>query len=257
MESERTMEKERAGTILFQQLREPHSFADWIEHREGFELLLSLIPDIAALQKTSQNWYHRDDVWTHSLMVLRGVERLHDRAFLAFGDHAPSLSLLFREGLDENMTRYGGLRFTALLHDLGKPEAREEKEGRITFIEHERIGAEKMGPIGQALRLTEREQDYMEKLILNHLRPLMLGELQELSNRSVNRLLRAIGGYLPDLVVLSWADVEATCGTQSNADRKQQHHRFVLSLLQCYEHDILFSSTNQYSDWAEKRPENS
>lgn len=251
------MDRERARTILFQEILKPHSFADWIEHRGGFELILSLIPDIAALKETAQNWYHRDDVWTHSLMVLRGVERLYDRTFLPFEDHAQFLSHIFQETLDEHLTRYGALRLTALLHDIGKPEVQEEKEGRITFIEHERTGAEKMKPAGQALGLTEKEQDYMIKLIRYHLRPLLLSDLEKISPRALNRLSRALGDYLPDLAVLSWADVEATCGTQSNAAKTRRHHNFALSLLQHCRSSIPNSSENRCNNGVEKRAENS
>ncbi|MGV8123491.1 MAG: HDIG domain-containing metalloprotein [Candidatus Xenobiia bacterium LiM19] len=251
------MERKRARTIILQEIRKPGSFADWIEHREGFELLLSLIPDMAALKETAQNWYHRDDVWTHSLMVLKGVEQLHDEAFLPFEGHAQFLSHLFQETLDEHLTRYGALRLTALLHDIGKPEAQECQEGRITFIEHERIGSEKMETIGQALGLTEKEQDYMKKLIRYHLRPLLLSDLEEISPRALNRLSRALGDYLPDLAVLSWADVEATCGTQSSEVKTQRHHHFALSLLQRCRSGILDSSENRCNNGAEKRAENS
>lgn len=226
------MERERARTILFQEIMKPCSFADWIEHRGGFELLISLIPDIAALKETMQNCYHRYDVWNHSLLVLRGVERLYEEAFLPFEDCASFLSQLFQARLGEHLTRYGALRLTALLHDIGKPEAQKDMDGRITFIEHERIGSAKMGPAGQALGLTEKEQDYMMKLIRYHLRPLLLSDLERITIRALNRLSRDLGDYLPDLAVLSWADVEATCGTWSSAEKTQRHHCFVLSLLQ-------------------------
>jgi len=251
------MERERARTVLFQEIMKPCSFADWIEHRGGFELLLSLIPDMAALKETAQNWYHRDDVWTHSLLVLKRVEQLYDEAFLPFEGHALFLSHLFQETFDEHLTRYSALRLTALLHDIGKPEAQGEQEGRITFIKHERIGSEKMETIGQILGLTEKEQDYMMKLIRYHLRPLLLSDLKEISPRALNRLSKALGDYLPDLAVLSWADVEATCGTQSSAVKTQRHHCLALSLLQHCRSGILDSSENCCNNGAEKRAENS
>lgn len=66
------------------------------------------------------NPYHLEgDVWTHTMMVLQEAERL------------------IRAGLFRN--REDELRIAALLHDLGKPMAREEVEEtkRVRFIGHE------------------------------------------------------------------------------------------------------------------------
>ena len=66
------------------------------------------------------NPYHLEgDVWTHTMMVLQEAERLIQAG-------------LFRNREDE-------LRIASILHDLGKPMAREEVEEtkRVRFIGHE------------------------------------------------------------------------------------------------------------------------
>ena len=45
--------------------------------------------------------------------------------------------------------RSGAMRFAALFHDLGKPATRDASRGYITFIGHDRVGAE---VVGRALR---------------------------------------------------------------------------------------------------------
>jgi putative nucleotidyltransferase with HDIG domain len=245
---------ERAAAVLFDELNEARAFADWIESGGGADLLVSLIPDMALLKNTEQNGYHRDDVWTHSMLVLREIERLHDEEFVSFEGYGQYLSALFSGRLDLHTTRYGALRLAALLHDLGKPEVKGESDGRITFIDHERAGAEKMEQIARTLDLTGLEQDYVTKLIRNHLRPLLLGDLEETSHRAISRLIRAVGEHLPDLAVLSWADVDATRGTMSTDIRTERHHRFVLALIGHFRAGI---PEKRRGEKPEKRPENS
>ena len=48
--------------------------------------------------------------------------------------------LLDRE-LADDLTRRDALRFAALLHDIGKPATRTEREGRVSFIGHDSVGA--------------------------------------------------------------------------------------------------------------------
>ena len=43
------------------------------------------------------------------------------------------------------MSRGTALRFGALLHDIGKPATRSERNGFVTFIGHDRDGVEIVG----------------------------------------------------------------------------------------------------------------
>ena len=50
------------------------------------------------------------------------------------------------------MSRGTALRFGALLHDIGKPATRAERDGFVTFIGHDRDGAEIVGGLCRRLR---------------------------------------------------------------------------------------------------------
>ena len=58
------------------------------------------------------------------------------------GERAAEVAALLAEPLADEMSRATALRFGALLHDIGKPATRSERDGFVGFIGHDREGAE-------------------------------------------------------------------------------------------------------------------
>ena len=71
------------------------------------------------------------------------------------------------------------LKWTALVHDLGKPATAEQRENRWTFHSHDRFGQELFIKIAERFRLGHQAGDTMVRLIGWHMRPFHL--LQEKS----------------------------------------------------------------------------
>ena len=59
----------------------------------------------------------------------------------------PRCAELLAEPLADEMSRGTALRFGALFHDIGKPATRSEQDGFVTFLGHDRDGAEIVGGI--------------------------------------------------------------------------------------------------------------
>ncbi len=138
-----------------------------------------VLPEIVALiGLTDYEWRHKD-VWLHTRRVL-----IQTPAEL-------------------------GLRWAALLHDIGKPRTRKiTDDGEVSFIGHPELGARMFERMARREGWFAEDPDLFARirfLILHHQRP---GQYDESwTDSAVRRLAREMGAYLGDLLELSRADM--------------------------------------------------
>ncbi len=141
-------------------------------------LLGDVIPELLESVGCTQNRFHKHDVFDHTLHVVDETR----------GDPI--------------------LRLGALLHDVGKPRARQPREGapgEYSFFQHEYVGATMADEICRRLKLANAERERVVGVVKNH----MFFYQPDWTDGTVRRFVRRVGGHeaLDDLFALRAGDV--------------------------------------------------
>jgi len=195
------MKKERERLRIVSQERITDEFLKILSHPKpsiGLKILQEtrvleiVFPELADLVGVEQrDQYHHKDVFEHTMKVVDNLAKMSDNILL---------------------------RFTALVHDIGKPRVKQFVEGTgWTFYGHELIGVRMLKGICSRLKLPRDFFKYANKMIRLHMRPIQLiGE--EVTDSAIRRLLVQAGDEVDDLMMLCRADI-----TSGNPKRVKKH----------------------------------
>jgi len=173
---------------------------------DELELTAVVMPELETLHGVQQGPNHHLDVHGHTLAVLEHTLEVEDDLDRFAGERAAEVAELLAEPLADEMTRRTALRFGALLHDIGKPATRAERDGFVGFRGHDLVGAEIVGEICSRLRASRRLTQHLQALTLHHLRLGFLIPEAPLSPRRVHEYLRATEPASADVTLLTVAD---------------------------------------------------
>lgn len=139
-------------------------------------VLAFLLPEVASLVGFHESCpVHHKDIWDHTLKVVAKAER----------------SLI--------------VRWTALMHDIGKIWTRQvTKGGKVHFFRHEELGALLFEGIAARLRFDPQTADRIAYVIRNHGRVNLYED--DWTDSAVRRLIRDFDVHLEDLIAFSKAD---------------------------------------------------
>ncbi len=142
------------------------------------EIIFPEISNLAGVEQRKD--YHHKDVFLHTLKVVDNISEVTENVWL---------------------------RFTALVHDIAKPQTKRFVEGTgWTFHGHEEVGARMMKSVFKKLKLPLNKLEYVEKLVRLHLRPIALAG-EEVTDSAIRRLIVSAGEDLRDLITLCRADI--------------------------------------------------
>jgi putative nucleotidyltransferase with HDIG domain len=203
---------------------------------DRLELLGAILPESVAMKSATQPKPHRFSVWEHSLRAVEAVDRLLANLD-ALAPYQHELAAHLAEPLGDGFTRREVLKLGAQLHDVAKPRCRQVVEGRIRFIGHDVVGAKMAREIAGRLRLSRTATDVLERLVRQHLRPMHLAQLTEVTRRARYRFFRDLGDEAQDLLLLALADAASVQGHSPLVVWREAMGRLAADLLGGWKED--------------------
>ena len=200
---------EAAGERQLAELRQMIAGPDplrGVELLDDLGLTAAVLPELEALHGVEQGPNHHLDVYGHTIAVLEQTLAVEADLDRYAGDRAVEARELLAEPLADEFTRGAALRLGALLHDIAKPQTRGERNGYVTFIGHDKLGAEMISEICSRLRASRALTDHLRALTLHHLRLGFLVHEAPLPPRRVHEYLRATEPVTADVTLLTVAD---------------------------------------------------
>jgi len=220
---------ERINEELFKIFANCYSY-DAIKRMEQSRIIDEVIPQISKTRNVYQGGFHHLDVWKHSLEALREFESLYRKYIV----HKKEILGYLNEPLAENRTRTHIIKLACLLHDIGKPIAKNKKGNRTIFHMHEKIGMNLAEKISMKIKLSLREKDVLKKLIFWHLRPGYLADQAPPTKRAIYHFFRDTQEEGVSVILLSLSDWRATRGPLTNLVKRKRHERIMLKLIDHY-----------------------
>jgi poly(A) polymerase len=169
-------------------------------------LTAAVLPELEALRGVEQGPNHHLDVLGHTLAVLEQTLAVEADLERFAGERAREVRELLAEPLGDELSHGTALRFGAILHDIGKPATRGERDGYVTFVGHDEVGAEIVAGFCGRLRAGRRLTGHLQGLTRHHLRLGFMVHEAPLPPRRVHDYLRATGPVAADVTLLTVAD---------------------------------------------------
>jgi putative nucleotidyltransferase with HDIG domain len=223
-------------------------------------LLTRLIPELAEGKNCVQMTAHYYEVFEHNLVAVDRLEWLlrpanyngtgvdilsqvarPETAVKHWGDIT---TRLFADGRERELN----LLWATLLHDIGKPRTKAVAEdGKISFYNHNRVGAEMARKIMERLRAGNQQAGQVATMVLQHLRIGQLGEHfdpltgEGITKKAIFRFLRDTEPVQAEMLPLSLADHAAVVGPELATARQLRSWLRHLVLTDLFARNLLGS----------------
>lgn len=192
----------------------------------------ALVPELEDCRGVDQSEYHHLDVLGHTLEVLDNVVAIERDPAVVFRGDAHLVDRSLAQPLADGLSRGQALRLTALMHDMAKAETRGVMDsGRVTFIGHDRRGADMADAWMRRMRVSNRLREFVVRGVRDHLVLGFMVHRQPLTLAQYDRYLRRVAPDPVEAVVLSVADRLATDGPRTTPIQITRHLALARDML--------------------------
>ncbi len=209
-------------------------FFKFLRDIDGLGALYPVFKELQGIEKIPPSGVHQFNLKEHTLKCVELLETYvlpeRERVLGRYGKTLGS-SELFPGFTDREC-----LKLVALYHDAGKPHTVAEKDGRLTFYSHDKVGAEIAKEALLRLSFGKKAAKLAYTCVKLHLRPFFLYQLYqkgELTDRAIYRFFRDAGNYAFHVLLLSVADFGAT--SEEYRGELPLYESFLKELISFYE----------------------
>jgi putative nucleotidyltransferase with HDIG domain len=168
--------------------------------------MAAVLPEVAALRGVSQSANHHLDAYDHTLEVLRRMQEVERDLPRFCQEQAAAVADRLAEPLADELSRGDALRWASLLHDVGKPATRTERDGWVSFIGHDAVGAGMVADLCRRLRTSRRFATHLGAMTRDHLVLGFMVRERPLSRRRVWDYVSRTAPQTVDTTLLTVAD---------------------------------------------------
>ena len=197
-------------------------------------LTSALFPELEEGRGFEQPALHHFTVLDHNFAAVGALERALDHGIEGLTLPDPSAEITLAGVLDDEidgLPLVQLLRLSCLVHDIAKPRAAIEKDGRLRFPRHGPRGAELLEDRLGRLGFEPHSIAFVTTMVRYHLRPGEFARSWPPSDRALRRFARDLDGHVLPLMLLQLADGMATRGPHYGREHFARHIRFLTSVV--------------------------
>lgn len=197
------------------------------EFLDNYNVLKNIFPYMDELKTVGKCKYHEEDAFTHMNLTYEAFRDIIKGRIEIEGFNLDDLENYIG---NFKLKEYVGI--ACFLHDIGKFKCYKEKENNVSFLNHEKEGAEIVNTICKDMKFPEKAAELIEELVESHMGPLGISKVdQNEKKEAYYKFFKKYNENVPFILILSFCDNYATYDFLSENNKKQQFKEFIEDML--------------------------
>ncbi len=191
-------------------------------------ILEEIFPFVKELKKVPPNSHHHLDLYHHCLETVKQIQNIYENSAEKVKEHLEKSDF-------GGHSRLSHLKMAGFMHDMGKYSTWTiEEGGRHRFIKHDDVGSKMSVKFFKSMHLSNRQIDYISKMIKFHIYPSSVMCAPEISDKIMMRYVRKMDDSSIDCIVLAQADRLSARGPEITDEIVEKNINSLNRLLKFY-----------------------
>ena len=192
-------------------------------------ILEYIFPFVEELKQIPPNAHHHLNLFNHSIESVKQVQKLYTEADEYTKAHLNRIDF-------GGFSRLAHLKLAAFMHDIGKFSTWtiEQDTGRHRFIKHDDAGAKLCPKILKNLMFSNKQIEYIQSIIKNHMYPSMVVSSPDLNEKVMMRYVRKMEDNALDAIIIAKADRLSALGPEITKDIVNKNIELLTKLQEFY-----------------------